>query len=200
MNAATLGEYDFIVAIDTSSSMDEPNKRGDNAGPTRWQAMQESVIGFVRDIEAIDSDGIDLVQLGGSLNIWEGVGVDKVRDIFGSMKPRGSTPLADCLKNAFRCAGKSAKKDFVVIFTDGVPDDQAAAARVIIEQANKQQNDEDLTVLFIQVGDDSGATQYLRGLDDNLKNAKFDIVDVKTIDEANKFSTTADLILAAIAD
>lgn len=200
MNAATLGEYDFIVAIDTSSSMDEPNKRGDNAGPTRWQAMQESVIGFVRDIEAIDSDGIDLVQLGGSLNIWEGVGVDKVRDIFGSMKPRGSTPLADCLKNAFRCAGKSAKKDFIVVFTDGVPDDQAAAARAIVEQSNKQESDDSLTILFIQVGDDAGATQYLRGLDDNLKNAKFDIVDVKTVDEANKFSTTADLILAAIAD
>ena len=195
MSLAMLGEYDYIVMIDTSSSMGEPYK-----GRTRWDYMQESVIGFVRDIQELDSDGIDLVQLGGSLNVWQCVGVDKVRDIFGSMKPRGSTPLAEALTNALKCAGKSPKKDFIVCFTDGVPDDQEAARKVILNQANKQQTDDELTILFIQVGDDPSATAYLRQLDDNLKGAKFDIVDAKTIEEAEKFTTTADLILAAISD
>lgn len=198
MSEATLGEYDFIAVIDTSSSMGEPVKQG--GGPTRWEAMQESVMGFVRDIEKLDSDGIDVVQLGGSCTSWTGVTSDKVREIFNTLTPRGSTPLAQALATAFQLAGKSPKKDFIVVFTDGVPDDQAAAAAVIKGQANKQETDDALTILFIQVGDDKGATAYLRQLDDNLKGAKFDIVDAKTIDEVNKFASTAELIMAAIND
>lgn len=195
MNAAMLGEYDFIVMIDTSSSMGEPYK-----GTTRWLAMQEAVIGFCRDIEAIDSDGIDLVQLGGSLNTWQGVTTDKVRDIFSSMTPRGSTPLAEALENAFKCAGKSPKKDFIICFTDGVPDSESAAMEAIKKQSNRQESDDALTILFVQVGDDASATAFLKRLDDNLKGAKYDIVDAKTIEEASKFNTTAELILAAIDD
>lgn len=195
-----LSEYDFIVVVDTSGSMGEPNKRADSAGPTRWAAMQESVMTFVRDIEKIDSDGIDVVQLGGNCDSWQGVNSDKVREIFSKLNPRGSTPLTEALAAAFKCAGKSAKKDFIIVFTDGVPDDQAGAARAIVAQANKQAADDECTILFVQVGDDAGATAYLRSLDDNLKNAKFDIVDAKTIDEANKFSSTADLVVAAIID
>ncbi len=92
------------------------------------------------------------------------------------------------------------KKDFVIVFTDGVPDDQAAAAKVIKDASNKQDTDDALTFLFVQVGDDSGAAAYLRGLDDNLKGAKFDIVDCKTMEEAEQFASTAELIIAAIND
>jgi len=53
-------------------------------------------------------------------------------------------------------------------------------------------------VLFVQVGYDAAASAYLRELDDNLKGAKFDIVDTKTMDEAEAFATTADLVVAAI--
>ena len=65
-------------------------------------------------------------------------------------------------------------------------------------QANSQANDDDCTVVFIQVGDDAAATRYLQSLDDDLSGAKFDIVDVKTVAEAAAFNTTAELIVAAI--
>lgn len=87
-----------------------------------------------------------------------------------------------------------------MVFTDGEPDDKAAAAKVIVDAANRQETDDALTILFIQVGDDVGATNYLRTLDDGLTGAKFDIVDAKTVAEADAFATTADLIVAAIAD
>jgi Mg-chelatase subunit ChlD len=195
---ATLSEYDFIVVIDTSGSMSSPVKQGSSR--TRWQAMQESVMAFVRDIEKIDSDGIDVVQLGGGVRSWQGVTSDKVNDLFGGLRPMGSTPLAEALTEALKLAGKSSKKDFVIVFTDGVPDDQNAAAAVIRAASNKQETDDALTFLFVQVGDDAGAAAYLRGLDDNLKGAKFDIVDAKTMEEAEKFASTAELVLAAIND
>ena len=67
-----------------------------------------------------------------------------------------------------------------------------------IQQANSQANDDDCTVLFVQVGDDAAATRFLQSLDDDLAGAKFDIVDAKTVTEADAFNSTAELIVAAI--
>jgi Mg-chelatase subunit ChlD len=195
---ATLSEYDFVVVIDTSGSMGSAVKNG--SSQTRWAAMQESVSAFVRDIEKIDSDGIDVVQLGGGVKSWQGVTSAKVSELFSSLRPMGSTPLAEALTEALKLAGKSDKKDFVIVFTDGVPDDQTAAASVIREASNKQATDDALTILFVQVGDDAGASAYLKGLDDNLKGCKFDIVDAKTLAEAEQFASTAELVVAAIND
>jgi hypothetical protein len=88
----------------------------------------------------------------------------------------------------------------VLVITDGVPDDQKAAARVITDVSNTLPSDDALTFLFVQIGRDAGATAYLKKLDDDLVGAKFDIVDAKTMEEAEAFASTADMILAAIAD
>lgn len=201
MNAAAnliarLGEYDFIAVIDKSGSMAEPVKAG--SATTRWEAVQESLMTFVRDAEKHDSDGIGLVLFGNSVEAFDGVTSDKVREVFAKHSPRGSTPLAEALTEALKLAGKSDKKDFIVVFTDGVPNSKEEAAKVIVNAANQQETDDALTFLFIQVGDDAAATAYLKSLDDDLKGAKFDIVDAKTVAEADNFATTSDLILAAI--
>jgi uncharacterized protein YegL len=198
MDINQLSEYDFIACIDSSGSMGENDMPG---GRSRWTYMQETATAFCRDLGALDSDGIDVVLFGGSnIESFTGVTADKVKDIFAARSPRGSTPLAEALTAAFKLAGKSDKKDFVIVFTDGVPDDAKAAEAVIRERSNKSETDDEITVLFVQVGRDVQAGAYLKRLDDDLKGAKFDIVDAKTIDEAEKFGTTAELILAAIAD
>lgn len=192
-NISKLSEYDFIVAIDTSGSMGEPVKSGSSI--TRWEAVQESALTIIRDVEKIDGDGIGLVLFGGpNIKSFDGVTSDKAREVFAGTSPRGSTPLAEAL------AGKSDKKDFIVVFTDGVPDDRHAAAHVITQAANAQETDDSLTILFVQVGDDLGATGYLKSLDNDLKDCKFDIVDARTVPEVDAFASTVDLILAAIAD
>ncbi len=197
MNEAALSEYDYTVVVDSSGSMGEPNKKG-VAYPTRWEAMQESVMAFVRDMEKLDSDGIDVVQLGGVCKITRNVTSQNVRDLFATMSPRGGTPLHTALERAFEHG--SNKKKFIVVFTDGVPDDEKALTACIKKQANSQTTDEECTVLFVQVGDDAHATKYLNDLDDHLTGAKFDIVDAMTIDEADKFSSITDLITKAISD
>lgn len=198
MNATQLQEYDFVIAIDASGSMGETDTAN---GRSRWDYAQETVTAFARDLGALDSDGIDVVMFSGSnIQSFTGVTADKVKEVFASRSPRGSTPLAEALTESLKLAGKSDKKDFILVLTDGVPDDKDRAAAVIREASNKQETDDALTILFIQVGRDASATQYLRDLDDNLKGAKFDIVDAKTIEEAEKFATTAELVIAAIND
>ena len=196
---ANLTEFDFIVCIDTSGSMGEPVKAGSPV--TRWEAVQESAMTFIRDIEKLDGDGIGLVTFGGfKIKSFDNVTSQTARDIFSSTSPRGSTPLAEALQSALLLAGKSDKKDFIIVFTDGVPDDRNAAADVIRKASQNQETDDSLTILFIQVGDDVGATKYLKSLDDELTGCKFDIVDARTVMEAENFDTTAELILAAIGD
>lgn len=195
---ATLSEYDFIAVVDASGSMATEDMSG---GRSRWKAMQETAEQFCRDLSKIDSDGIGLVVFSGaSVDSYDGVSTDKVTEVFRTRSPRSSTPLAEALTAALKLAGKSDKKDFIIVFTDGVPDDQDAAAKVIRDASNKQETDDALTILFVQVGKDAGAAAYLKGLDDNLKGCKFDICDAVTMEEAEKFATTADLIVKAIND
>jgi len=196
--AITLSEYDFIVVIDKSGSMGETDMPG---GRSRWEYMQETATAFCRDIEKIDSDGLGLVLFSGTSIVKEdGVNVAKIKDVFAANRPGGSTPLAEALEEALALAGKSSKKDFIIVFTDGVPDDGVKAANVIKKQANSQETDDACTILFVQVGYDAGAAKYLASLDDDLTGAKFDIVDAKTMAEAEKFPSTAELVLAAIND
>lgn len=195
--SAKLSEFDIVIAIDTSGSMGEPVKAGSST--TRWQAVQESAMAIIRDTQAIDADGLGLVLFGSSVRSFDGVTADKAREVFAGNGPRGSTPLAEALTAALSLAGKSDKKDLVVVFTDGVPNDRAAAAEVIRKASHAQETDDALTILFIQVGDDAQATAYLKSLDDDIKGCKFDIVDVKTVEQADAFASTSELLVAAIS-
>lgn len=195
---SALSEYDFIVAIDASGSMtteDMPN------GQSRWRYMQETASAFCRDIQKLDGDGIGVVVFSGvNVESYDNVTAETVAEIFKNRNPRGSTPLAEGLKAALKLAGKSDKKDFIIVFTDGAPDDKDAAAKVIRDASNLLASDDALTILFIQVGREADAAAWLRTLDDDLKGAKRDIVDAKTMEEAERFSTTAELIAHAIND
>lgn len=197
-NAAKLGEYDFVIAIDTSGSMGEPVKNGSST--TRWEAVQESAMAIIRDVQAIDSDGLGLVLFGSTVKSFDGVTADKAREVFANSGPRGSTPLTEALTAALALAGKSDKKDMIIVFTDGVPDDRSTAADVIRRASHAQETDDSLTILFVQVGDNAQATQYLKSLDDDLKGCKFDIVDAKTVAEVDAFPSTIDMLLAAMDD
>lgn len=199
VSATALGEYDFILVLDASGSM------GDAVSSTnrtsRWDHMQESVRSFANDLDKIDSDGLDVIVFSGhKIDEFHGITSDKVKGVFESRSPRSGTPLAEALQLALDIGKKSDKNKVIVIFTDGVPDNEQAVADLIIAQANSQERDEECTFLFIQVGDDSRATAYLEHLDDGLSTAKFDIVDAKTLKEAEQFATTTDLILNAIDD
>ena len=93
---------------------------------------------------------------------------------------------------------RSDKPDFMIVVTDGEPNNRQAVKDVLVKQANSQDTDAELTVLFIQIGDDVAAGEFLKELDDGL-GAIFDIVDTMTQAQADAFPTLAALIESAIA-
>jgi hypothetical protein len=195
LNIDAASEYDFVIVLDASGSMGYPSTRF--AGKTRWEEAQETIYGLASALNKYDSDGIDIVVFGADIDTFEGVTPEKVLDIFKTKSPRGSTPLAEALEAVVALNGDG-KKAVAIVFTDGAPDDGPKAAEVIRKAAESQEKDEDFTILFVQIGDDAGATKYLNFLDDEL-NAKFDIVDTIKAGEADKFEPI-DLINKAIND
>jgi Mg-chelatase subunit ChlD len=194
---AKFSEYDFKLIIDGSGSMAEEHKNG----VSRWQYMQESTLGIARELSKIDSDGIDVcIFSGGQAKLYNNVTGDKVKEVFANHRPSGGTPMAEALQAVLDAGKKSSKKQFILVATDGLPDNKDALANVIRKQANSQQADDECTILFMQVGYDAGATKYLEELDDHLSGVKFDIVDAKTIDQVDQFPNLLTLIAHSIQD
>lgn len=196
LDANTASEYDFVIGLDASGSMASPSKR--YPGKSRWQEAQETIFGLASILGQYDSDGIDIVVFGGSVEVFEGVDAAHVSDVFTRRSPRGSTPLAEAIQKIDALNGDG-KKAVAIIFTDGEPDDRAAAEQAIRDAAGKLERDEDFTILFVQIGDDAGAAKFLAHLDDGLTGAKFDIVDTISAAEADTMEPI-DLINKAIND
>lgn len=197
MTTNNLANFDFQILIDTSGSMgsNDPGKIG-----TRLQRAKESVIGLVGELSQVDEDGLDIIFFGGE-TVTHVSGVKSTVDVETAFNRRasGGTPTAEAIAKAFEVAGKSDKPDFVIVITDGEPNNRQAVKDVLIKQANSQANDADLTILFIQIGDDASAASFLAELDDGLHGAKFDIVDTMTQAKADSYPSLAALINDAIA-
>ena len=198
MIKAIMSEYDIHFLFDDSGSMNLPHKAG--SSQTRWQAAKELAATCVAASAEIDSDGLNIALmngLSGRQKLYRNAGMAEVDAIF-AQPANGSTPLHLGLESIFSVAGESPKKDIIVCLTDGAPDDKHAAIAKIVAQANKQTSDDDLTILFVQLGNDAEATKILKGYDDDIK-AKFDIVDSVTCDDVYAAPSFAHILQAAIA-
>jgi uncharacterized protein YegL len=183
-----LQNKDYTLIIDKSASMiatDTPT------GQSRWKACEETVIGLANKIIKLDSDGIDLYLFNGKVSYHPAIKkADDVKKVFEE-DPEGNTllePVLDqALKNFFAKRRDDTVKsngEMILIVTDGEPQDRPKVATTIIDATKKLQPQDKLSIAFIQVGKDAGATAYLQALDDDLKKsygATKDIVKTYTM-------------------
>ena len=205
MTNQILTDRDYTLIIDKSGSM---IRKDVLSGKSRWELMKETTFALASKCEELDPDGLTVYTFSGRFKRYENVTADKVDLIFSENEPSGRTDLArvlqDALQNYFerKTAGQTKTNgETLLVVTDGEPDDRKAVMRIIVEASRKIDKDEELAISFIQVGNDSEATKFLKILDDELKNvgAKFDIVDTLTIDEMEDFTLT-EVLLNAITD
>lgn len=181
-------EYDHIILIDQSGSMGSPSTKME--GKTRWQEAQEFTEQYARFAESVDDDGLTLITFNSKPTVYDGVKSSKVAEVFSTSQPGGSTNLAAALDVAFKKKFASGKNAVLMVLTDGSPDSQSDVKTVITDAANAIERDEQLAVQFVQIGDDAGAAKFLAELDDNLKGAKFDIVNSLTREQAEGYTVT----------
>eukprot|EP01062_Namystynia_karyoxenos_P022467 TRINITY_DN1862_c0_g1_i2.p1 TRINITY_DN1862_c0_g1~~TRINITY_DN1862_c0_g1_i2.p1 ORF type:complete len:428 (+),score=204.02 TRINITY_DN1862_c0_g1_i2:118-1284(+) len=156
--------------------------------PTRWEKAVAAVNGIVQQVAKIDPDGIDIMCFPGAsdhVDIYRNIkDAGALSAMVGAREPGGPCYMGHALDCAFREAFTRgfAKPCSILVITAGRPDDYQQLIQNITQAAQNVQKDSDLTVTFVQVGDDQWATDYLKYLDDNLKatsasGEEIDIVD-----------------------
>lgn len=196
---------DYTLIIDKSGSMSTPDQPGNKS---RWFTAQESTLAVARKCEQFDPDGITVYVFSGRFKRYDNVTSSKVEQVFMENDPSGTTNLAGVLLDAtnqyfqHKAAGQTKPDgETILVITDGEPDDRKAVMEVIIDATRRMERDEELAISFIQVGNDTGATKFLKALDDQLQGvgAQFDICDTITIEDMGDLSLS-EVLLNAISD
>lgn len=186
INRAVPRQYTLIV--DRSGSMSSSRW----FSGSRWAEAERAVGHLAPHITKWDPDGVTCFFFSGSHKMYDNIkSSEDVKSMFKAERPSGGTNLSGVLDAAFAEHFKRGGEDeTILVITDGQPNDPAATKRSIIRAANRIKRNEQLSVSFIQVGDDAGATEFLDGLDDDLvrQGAKFDIVDTVTCKEMQGLS------------
>lgn len=196
---------DYIILVDKSGSMQGH----------RWHEASMALQALAGEVCRADPDGATLVffSTAGTLQRFANItSAGKVQELFSTVHPGGTTDLGGALTavlNEHFDPHARVKPGYppghapttILVITDGEPDDAGEVMRVLINASNALLADAELSVTFIQVGDDEDAARFLRTLDDGLvpKGARFDIVDTVTKDKMLGMSF-ADLIFKSLHD
>ncbi|KAK2029495.1 hypothetical protein LX32DRAFT_639026 [Colletotrichum zoysiae] len=213
---AFLSSFDTIFLVDDSGSM---------AGRS-WPEVQNVLRAITPICTSHDDDGIDLYFLNNktsdSGNAREGKAAggyygirraETVHNIFTTVRPRNATPTGQRLQAILRPYLQllernddieSVKPINIIVITDGAPSDDVEST--IISAAKKLDKLDapihQVGIQFFQVGNEPGAREALRELDDDLVNRVDgdlrDMVDTVTWEHGNRGVLTADSILKVV--
>jgi len=175
----------FIFGVDVSGSMTASDCPG---GMTRIAFLKEKTIQFAQEAGKYDTDGIDVLTFGHQITSYLGVTADKAAEIIGKLQAtEGATQTADLIRAAYKLH-KDAGKEQTVLFiaTDGEPSNRDDVKKAIVDITNDVKDPKEFTISFLTVGNvNASLQQFLNSLDDDLKAAKYDIVDVKALTDVD---------------
>lgn len=189
-----LENRDYTLIIDKSGIMSKKDCEG---GRSRWNAMQGTTFALANKCEDFDSDGITIYTFANQFRRYDHVTANEVEQIFLENEPLGRSDmvkvLQDALQNYFLRRGRGQTKsggETIIMVTGGKPElgSNSAVIQTIIDATHKINREEELAILFIQIGSDAEATQFLKTLDHDLQSAgaRFDIVHAITIEEIER--------------
>lgn len=163
---AELKALDLIVVIDHSGSMGDPSLR--LAGKSKYEELKEDVIAVAREMGKYDADGLTVIAFSSGVHVVDGVTADRVGQVFTENSPRGTTNLTDALKAVKEKAKASSKDVVAVIYTDGSPNDPSGAMHEVASIGTELGRPK-VGLVFVQVGADPGAAEFLSKLDNEMK-------------------------------
>ena len=144
-----------------------------------WRETQAAISSIAPICTAHDADGIDIYFLNARDNPWyqNVTSTATVNEIFSTVRPRGGTPTGQKLNAILKpylakCAVNldNTKPLNIIVITDGESSDDFASP--IINAAKKLDELEapawQVGIQFFQVGNERGAREHLKQLDDEL--------------------------------
>lgn len=173
----------LIFVFDVSYSM---NEKDTPTGANRLDYAKEKAIGLVNQAVKYDPDGVDIGLFGRGAR-WIGkCTAENAADLVGPLKPTdGQTDTHLAIQAAYDLHKNNGNKQtFCFLVTDGEPSNREAVKTTIAGIAEGLRDEHEFAIGILTVGKiDPGLSSFLTELDDTLK-AKFDIVDVTALEEA----------------
>lgn len=177
----------FIIALDISSSMQATDCP---SGLSRTKYTLEQFEIFVKEASKYDPDGVSLLAFGATVHAWPNVSGDKLDAVIQAVETKGyegATMTHSVVQKAYAEHVSSKNEQTVLmVFTDGQPTDEEALLKVIADITNQVKDPREFCITFITVGMRSaGLENFLAKLDDGIPGAKYDIVDVKHLEDVD---------------
>ncbi len=175
----------FIFGVDVSGSMESRDCPGNM---TRIEYLKEKTTQFAVEASKYDPDGIDILTFGHQVTAYEKVTADKAVDLIKGFKAtEGATYTHALISKAWELHKAGGYEQTVLfIATDGDPSDREAVKNAIINITNEVKDEREFNISFLTVGVVTDSlNKYLVGIDDDLKGAKYDIVDVKPLESVD---------------
>lgn len=181
---------DFIFLIDVSASMGATDCPG---GLTRYDFAKEKALAFCKEAAKIDTDGISIFRFGQNITKFSDITEDKIDSAFAAGPNEMATRTAEAIQAAYdEHVERQNEQTFVLLVTDGEPSNRQAVKDVIVDITNKVKDEREFNIGFLTVGNiDSNLSAFLTALDDDLKGAKYDIVDVKRLEDVDFYAAVA---------
>lgn len=190
----------YILAGDISASMEAVDAAcGDQP---RYDYMLEKFKQFIKVSEDFDPDGPTVLLFGEDVHTYENTTLAAIETNLNraNVKFEGWTNTDKALAQAYELhkaqkAGNATVSTVLLVFTDGAPTNRKAVEQTIRSISDSLDRDDEFSISFLTVGTiDQGLQEYLVKLDDELTGVKFDIVDVKKLEEVDFLKAVAGAI------
>lgn len=168
--------------------------------PTRWEKSVMCAPGIIQSVMRFDKDGVDLLCFpgaqGGFNDVYRNIkDVDGFEERVNATRPHGDCLLGKAMEKMINEAfdrGFNKRPTCILVLTAGRPNDHEYLTKLLASTAKKLQKPTDLSITFVQIGNDVWAENYLKSLltsqDINTNDAgeSIDFVDIILDDEIQK--------------
>lgn len=175
----------FIFGVDVSGSMNAVDCPG---GTKRIDYLKSKVITFIHEASKFDPDGVDVLTFGQTVTPYRNVTAEAAEKVVNGLTANEAmTDTAGLISAAFALHQEGGYEQTVLfVATDGAPANRGAVKKVIVDISHQLKDEHEFAISFLTVGQiDDGLRAFLTELDDDLKEAKHDIVDVKELDQVD---------------
>lgn len=189
MSEALLKNRDYTVIISRNASKTAPILPGLEK---QWLVAQDSIITLAKKCEELDTDGITIYIASTPVQKYEHETSQALAELFKQQYSSETINLFEALKAALddyfsRKAGGKTKEngEIIIVLLDKEPKERMGVVKLLVEATKKMDNQEELGIMFAQVGDDLITRGFLTTLDDDLATAgaKFNIADTMVLKE-----------------
>jgi len=178
-----LRNYDIVMLIDQSGSMNDPVNAG---GLTKWDWCRNQLTTFASQALTNTGRRFTIATFNGNYNLRRNCAADEVQQTFDRNRPEGATDLAtplDFVLNDYM-SGPRINPLLVVVLTDGEPAAPELVQKCIIDITKRMSSPEQIKIVFFEIGGDADGKALIRMLDAGLlpQGARYDIVEANTFE------------------